>query len=399
MRETEGITIMDTEKDILILAIESSCDETAAAVVKNGREVLSNTIYSQIDLHTLYGGVVPEIASRKHIEKINQVVKTALKDAGVTLNDMDAIGVTYGPGLVGALLVGVAEAKAIAYASGKPLVGVHHIEGHIAANYVEHKELEPPYLCLVVSGGHTHLVKVNAYDSYEIIGKTHDDAAGEAFDKVARAIGLGYPGGPKVDKVSKTGRRDAIAFPRAHIEGCPYDFSFSGLKSAVLNYLNSCKMKQAAAGAHGNTNADDPDGSCPEQQNVEKNLQHTVYETIFTGNDMIDAENGVTVADIAASFQDAVVDALVSKTMAAAKDLGFTKIAMAGGVASNSALRAGMKEACEKNGYSLYFPSPILCTDNAAMIGCAAYYEYISGTRHGWDLNAVPNLKLGERAY
>ena len=373
---------MNEQKDIMILAIESSCDETAAAVVKNGREVLSNTIYSQIDLHTLYGGVVPEIASRKHIEKINQVIKTSLKDAGVTLDDIDAIGVTYGPGLVGALLVGVAEAKAIAYASGKPLVGVHHIEGHIAANYVEHKELEPPYLCLVVSGGHTHLVKVNGYAEYEIIGRTHDDAAGEAFDKVARAIGLGYPGGPKVDKVSKNGRKDVLAFPRAHIEGCPYDFSFSGLKSAVLNYLNSCKMKQAAD-SHSENN----------------DLKHTVYETVFSGDDLIDPEQGVTVADVAASFQEAVVDALVSKTMAAAKDFGYTKIAMAGGVASNSALRAGMKEACEKAGYTLYYPSPILCTDNAAMIGCAAYYEYIAGTRHGFDLNAVPNLKLGERFF
>ena len=373
---------MDEKKDIYILAIESSCDETAAAVVKNGREVLSNTIYSQIDLHTLYGGVVPEIASRKHIEKINQVIKTALKEAGMSLKDMDAIGVTYGPGLVGALLVGVAEAKAIAYAAGKPLVGVHHIEGHIAANYVEHKDLEPPYLCLVVSGGHTHLVKVNGYAEYEIIGRTHDDAAGEAFDKVARAIGLGYPGGPKVDKVSKTGRKDVLAFPRANIEGCPYDFSFSGLKSAVLNYLNSCKMKQTLG---------------KDAQDNEDKAKNSVYETVFSGDDMIDPEHKVTVADVAASFQEAVVDALVSKTMAAAKDLGYTKIAMAGGVASNSALRAGMKEACEKAGYSLYYPSPILCTDNAAMIGCAAYYEYIAGTRHGFDLNAVPNLKLGER--
>ena len=375
------------ENDVLILAIESSCDETAAAVVRNGREVLSNTIYSQIDLHTLYGGVVPEIASRKHIEKINQVIKTSLDEAGVTLSDIDAIGVTYGPGLVGALLVGVAEAKAIAYAAGKPLVGVHHIEGHIAANYVEHKELEPPYLCLVVSGGHTHLVKVNGYAEYEIIGRTHDDAAGEAFDKVARAIGLGYPGGPKVDKVSKTGRKDVLAFPRASIEGCPYDFSFSGLKSAVLNYLNSCKMKQTAV---------NPDIKNDQENNTKKN-QNSVYETVFSGEDIIDPEQRVTVADVAASFQEAVVDALVSKTMAAAKDLGYTKIAMAGGVASNSALREGMKRACEDKGYTLYYPSPILCTDNAAMIGCAAYYEYIAGTRHGYDLNAVPNLKLGER--
>ena len=375
------------EKDVLILAIESSCDETAAAVVKNGREVLSNTIYSQIDLHTLYGGVVPEIASRKHIEKINQVIKTSLKEAGVTLNDIDAVGVTYGPGLVGALLVGVAEAKAIAFAVGKPLVGVHHIEGHIAANYVEHKDLEPPYLCLVVSGGHTHLVKVNGYAEYEIIGRTHDDAAGEAFDKVARAIGLGYPGGPKVDKVSKTGRKDVLTFPRANIEGCPYDFSFSGLKSAVLNYLNSCKMKQTAL---------NPEKSANSKEDTLV-TQKSVYETVFSGDDMIDPEQGVTVADVAASFQEAVVDALVSKTMAAAKDFGYTQIAMAGGVASNSALRAGMKAACEKAGYTLCYPSPILCTDNAAMIGCAAYYEYIAGTRHGFDLNAVPNLKLGER--
>ena len=368
---------MEDRKDVLILAIESSCDETAAAVMKNGREILSNIIYSQIDLHTLYGGVVPEIASRKHIEKINQVVKTALDTAQVTLDDIDAIGVTYGPGLVGALLVGVAEAKAIAYAAGKPLVGVHHIEGHIAANYVEHKELEPPYLCLVVSGGHTHLVKVKGYSEYEIIGRTHDDAAGEAFDKVARAIGLGYPGGPKVDKVSKTGRKDAVTFPRAHIEGCPYDFSFSGLKSAVLNYLNSCRMKQ---GLDGNEiysrKTDNPE---------------------FDGNELIDPETGVTVADVAASFQEAVVDALVSKTISAAKDFGYKKIAIAGGVASNSALREGMKLACEKEGFELYYPKPLLCTDTAVMIGCAAYYEYISGTRHGYDLNAVPNLKLGER--
>ena len=365
------------DKDVYILAIESSCDETAAAVVKNGREVLSNVIYSQIDLHTLYGGVVPEITSRKHIEKINQVVKGALSESGKTLKDIDAIGVTYGPGLVGALLVGVAEAKAISYASGLPLVGVHHIEGHIAANYIDHKELEPPYLCLVVSGGHSHLVVVRDYDKYEIIGRTHDDAAGEAFDKVARAIGLGYPGGPKVDRTAKQGRKDAVVFPRGHIEGCPYDFSFSGLKSAVLNYLNSCKMKQGLDGDEIYTRkTDNPN---------------------FDGAELIDPETGVTVADVAASFQEAVVDVLVTHTIAAAKDYGFKQVAIAGGVASNSALRAGMKAACDKEGISLYYPAPILCTDNAAMIGCAAYYEYISGTRHGFDLNAVPNLKLGER--
>lgn len=339
------------EKDVYILAIESSCDETAASVVKNGRTVLSNVISSQIELHKLYGGVVPEIASRKHIEKINQVIEEALEQAGMTLDEMDAIGVTYGPGLVGALLVGVAEAKAIAYAAKKPLVGVHHIEGHISANYIENLDLEPPFVCLVVSGGHTHLVVVNDYGKYQIIGRTRDDAAGEAFDKVARAIGLGYPGGPKIDKLSKEGNPDAIRFPKAHVEGAPYDFSFSGVKSAVLNYINGANMKG---------------------------------ETIVE-------------ADIAASFQKAVTDVLVEHAMKAVKDFGMDKFAIAGGVASNSTLRAAMKDACEKNGVKFYHPSPIFCTDNAAMIGAAAYYEYMAGVRHGWDLNAVPNLKLGER--
>ena len=341
---------MDKE-DVLILAIESSCDETAAAVVKNGREVLSNVINTQIAIHTEYGGVVPEIASRKHIENINPVIKKALTDAGVTLDDIDAIGVTYGPGLVGALLVGVAEAKAIAFAKNKPLVGVHHIEGHISANYVENKELEPPFVALVVSGGHTHLVKVNEYGEYEIIGRTRDDAAGEAFDKVARAIGLGYPGGPKIDKLAKEGNPEAIEFPRAHVDDAPYDFSFSGIKSAVLNYINSANM-----------------------QGKEINR-----------------------ADVAASFQKAVVDALVSRAVKLAKECGMDKLAIAGGVASNSALRAAVQEECAKNNIRFYSPSPVLCTDNAAMIGAAAYYEYIKGVRHGYDLNAVPNLKLGER--
>ena len=340
-----------SEKDTLILAIESSCDETAASVVKNGRCVLSNIISSQIAIHTLYGGVVPEIASRKHIEKINQVVGAALKEADVTLDDIDAIGVTYGPGLVGALLVGVAEAKAIAYAKKKPLVGVHHIEGHVSANYIEHPDLEPPFLCEIISGGHTHLVIVKDYGSFEILGRTRDDAAGEAFDKVARAIGLGYPGGPKIDKLAKEGNPHAIDFPRAHMEDAPYDFSFSGVKSAVLNHLNKCRM---------------------------------------IGEPIVEA-------DIAASFQQAVVDVLVDNAIRAAKDYHMDRLAIAGGVASNGALRAAMEAACEKEGIRFYRPSPIFCTDNAAMIGVAAYYEYQKGTRHGWDLNAVPNLKLGER--
>ena len=342
---------MEEKKDIVILGIESSCDETAASVVRNGREVLSNVISSQIALHTLYGGVVPEIASRKHIEKINVVIEEALAEAHMTLDDIDAIGVTYGPGLVGALLVGVSEAKAIAYAKNLPLIGVHHIEGHISANYIENKDLEPPFACLVVSGGHTHLVIVKDYGKYEIVGRTRDDAAGEAFDKVARAIGLGYPGGPKIDKVSKEGNPNAIAFPRAKVADSAYDFSFSGLKSAVLNYLNGCKMKNIP----------------------------------------------IVQADVAASFQKAVVDVLVEHAMHAMEEYGFKKFAIAGGVASNSALRSAMEEACKKRGLAFYHPSPILCTDNAAMIGAAAYYEYLAGTRSGWDLNAVPNLKLGER--
>ena len=336
------------KEDVLILAIESSCDETAASVIKNGRTVLSNIISSQIDLHKLYGGVVPEIASRKHIEKINQVIEEALKEAGVTLDDLDAIGVTYGPGLVGALLVGVAEAKAISFAKDLPLVGVHHIEGHISANYIENPDLEPPFLCLVVSGGHTHLVIVKDYGKFEILGRTRDDAAGEAFDKVARAIGLG---GPKIDRLSKEGNPYAMNFPKAKVEDAPYDFSFSGVKSAVLNHINKCKMQGIP----------------------------------------------VVEADVAASFQRCVVEVLVEHAIAAAKDYHIDKLAIAGGVASNQTLRTAMQQACEKNHIQFYHPSPIFCTDNAAMIGVAAYYEYLAGTRSGWDLNAVPNLKLGER--
>ena len=337
--------------DINILAIESSCDETAAAVVRNGREILSNVIYSQIDLHTLYGGVVPEIASRKHIDKINQVVDKAIADSGLKLEEMDAIAVTYGPGLVGPLLVGVSFAKALAYGAGLPIVGVHHIEGHICANYLANADLEPPFMCLVVSGGHTHLVKVADYGCYEILGKTEDDAAGEAFDKVARSIGLGYPGGPKIDKVSKEGNPEAIKFPRAKVGGSEYDFSFSGLKSAVLNYLNTASMNN---------------------------------ETIVT-------------EDVAASFQQAVIDVLVGHSMEALERYGFEKFAIAGGVASNSGLRKAFEEACAERNVKFFLPPPILCTDNAAMIGSAAFYEYKSGVRHGLDLNAIPNLKLGEK--
>ena len=335
-------------RDLNILAIESSCDETAAAVVHNGREVLSNIISSQIDLHKLYGGVVPEIASRKHIEKINQVIEEALKEADVTLDDIDVVGVTYGPGLVGALLVGVAEAKAIAFARHLPLVGVHHIEGHICANYIQHKELKPPFVSLVVSGGHTFIVHVKDYGNYEVIGQTRDDAAGEAYDKVARALGLGYPGGPKIDKLAKEGNPKAIVFPKANFHEETLDFSFSGVKSAVLNYLNKCKM-----------------------QNIEVNK-----------------------ADVAASFQYAVIDVLKENVLMTCKKKNVKTIAIAGGVASNSSLRETLIKEASKRGIEVLFPAPILCTDNAAMIGSAAYFNFVNGKISDLNLNAKPNLKL-----
>lgn len=343
--------IGNTSEDVLVLAIESSCDETAASVVKNGRTILSNVIASQIDTHTIYGGVVPEIASREHIKAVNYVIERALAEAETDLASITAVGVTYGPGLVGALLVGVAEAKAIAYAAKKPLIGVHHIEGHVSANFIENPDLEPPFVCLIVSGGHTHLVIVKDYGEFEIIGRTRDDAAGEAFDKVARAVGLGYPGGPKVDKAAREGNPHAIEFPRGKVEGSPYDFSFSGLKSAVLNHINRARM---------------------------------------TGQEIF-------VPDLAASFQNSVVESLVSRAILAVKEYGYSKLAIAGGVASNTALRSAMQTACGKEGIRFYHPSPVYCTDNAAMIGVAAYYEYLKGNISGWDLNAIPNLRLGER--
>ena len=336
-------------KDIITLAIESSCDETACAILKNGREVLSNIISTQIELHKKFGGVVPEVASRKHIENIPMVVQEALEEANITFDDVDHIAVTYGPGMVGAVLVGLSYAKALAYTLDIPLVGVNHIEGHVSANYIEDKNLKPPFITLIVSGGHTHLVEVKDYGKYEILGKTRDDASGEAFDKIARAMGLGYPGGPIIDRLAKQGNKKAIDFPRACMdEG--YDFSFSGLKSAVLNYLNAKKMKNEE----------------------------------------------IVVEDVAASFQEAVVEVLSTKAIKAAKEKGYDTIALAGGVAATSALREKLTTMCSKENISVKYPSLILCTDNAAMIGCAGYYNFINGKIHDMSLNAVPNLKIGE---
>ncbi|MGI6109028.1 MAG: tRNA (adenosine(37)-N6)-threonylcarbamoyltransferase complex transferase subunit TsaD [Bacilli bacterium] len=333
-----------------ILAIETSCDETACAVIEDGRSILSSVINTQIPIHTRYGGVVPEIASRNHVMDLPYVIDEALEKAQMELADVDAIAVTRGPGLVGALLVGVSQAKAMAAVLDKPLIGVHHIEGHIAANYLQHPELKPPFLCLVVSGGHSHLVYVRDYTDFEIIGRTRDDAAGEAFDKVARVLGLGYPGGPKIDAAARNGNPHAVEFPRVTLEKDSYDFSFSGLKSAVLNYLNSKKQK----------------------------------------GEEVDRD------DIAASFQQAVTDVLVEKTIRCALEKKIDKVVIAGGVSANSELREELAKACEKNGLTFYYPDPVLCTDNAAMIGSQAYYDYLAGERADERLDAKPGLKIGD---
>ena len=331
---------------MLTLAIETSCDETSCAVVKDGREVLSNIISSQIEIHRKFGGVVPEVASRKHIENINQIIGQALDEANVTFKDIDLVGVTQGPGLVGALLVGISTAKAIAFGLDLPIIGVNHIQGHVCANYIEHKNLEPPFTCLIVSGGHTYLVQANSYTDYELIGRTRDDAAGEAFDKVARALGLSYPGGPLIDKLAKVGNKEAIYFPRVFLEDNSYDFSFSGLKTAVLNYLNQANQK---------------------------------------GEDIV-------VEDVAASFQQAVLDVLVEKAFRLAKEKGSDKIVIAGGVAANEGLRNLMESRGKAEGIDILYPSKVLCTDNAAMIGSAAYFNYIEGKESDLYLNVIPNL-------
>ena len=328
-------------KDIYILGIESSCDETSVAVVKNGREVLSNVISSQVPIHEKFGGVVPEIASRNHVEAISNVTKKALKEAIIDLKQIDGIACTYGPGLVGALLVGVSYAKALSYASKIPLIGTNHIEGHIAANYITHKDLKPPFLALIVSGGHTHLVHIKDYKEFEILGKTRDDAIGEAFDKVARVIGLGYPGGPKIDKLAKDGEAN-IHLPETYFENL--DFSFSGIKTAVINLH------------HKNPN--------------------------------------VNKADLAASFEKAVTDVLITNALKAAESLNLNTIALAGGVSANSYIRERFLELEKTHNMKIYYPKPVLCTDNAAMIASAGYYNYINGITSDLELNAVPNLRI-----
>lgn len=339
---------MDKKENIKILAIETSCDETSVAVLENGRNVLSNIISSQIETHKRFGGVVPEVASRLHLESINNIVEEALKEANIGFNDIDAVACTKGPGLIGALLVGVSSAKSISYALDIPLVGVNHMQGHVCANYISHKDLEPPFISLVVSGGHTYLIHVKSYSDYEIIGRTRDDAAGESYDKVARALGLPYPGGPEIDRAAKKGNKDAVEFPRVILDKETYDFSFSGLKTAVLNYLN--------------------------------------HERQFNRE--------INVADVSASFQQAVLDVLVDKSFRLVKELNMDKIVISGGVAANSLLQEMMINRGKEEGIEIYFPEKILCTDNAAMIGCAGYYDYINGVRDGLDLKVYPNLEL-----
>ncbi len=334
-------------EDVLILGIESSCDETACSVVKNGREVLSDVIASQADFHEQYGGVVPELASRMHVDSIYPTIEKALSDADVTLDDISAIAVTYGPGLVGALLVGLSAAKGLSAASGKPLVGVNHLKGHIAANYLCFPELQPPFLCLCVSGGNTMIVKVSGYTDMEVLGRTRDDAAGEAIDKIARVIGLGYPGGPKMDKAGQGGDINAYTFPKTHMKDT-LDFSFSGLKTAALNMIN---------------------------QNRQKGID-------------------IDLADFAASYQHAIATVLLTNTIKASEDTGIKKICLAGGVSANSFLRKAFDEEAGKRGLKLYYPSLKLCTDNGSMIASAGYFEYINGTRHSLDLNAKPSLEL-----
>ncbi|MDY6064820.1 MAG: tRNA (adenosine(37)-N6)-threonylcarbamoyltransferase complex transferase subunit TsaD [Finegoldia sp.] len=342
------LNLEKTETDIITLAIETSCDETSVAVVKNGRDVLSNVISSQIDTHKKFGGVVPEIASRLHLEAINSILKEAVDQAAIKISDIDIIAVTKGPGLIGALLVGISAAKALSYSLDLPLIGVNHMQGHICANYISHKDLEPPFISLVVSGGHTYLIEVKDYQDYEIVGSTRDDACGESFDKVARALGLEYPGGPQIDRLAKLGNKDAIDFPRVMLEKDSYDFSFSGLKTSVLNYINNKKQKNEE----------------------------------------------IVIADVAASFQEAVIDVLVEKSFRLLEERKFDKLVVSGGVAANEGLKERIKQKAKETCVDVYFPDKILCTDNAAMIACAGFYDYLNGKSEKLDMKVYPNLDL-----
>ena len=366
---------------VKILALESSCDETAAAVVEDGRKILSNVIATQIAIHKTYGGVVPEIASRKHMEAVAQVTDEALAQAGLSYAALDAVAVTAGPGLVGALLVGVSYAKSLAFAAQKPLVAVHHIEGHIAANYLAHPTLQPPFLCLVASGGHSHIVKVTGYNQFEIMGQTRDDAAGEAFDKAARVLGLSYPGGPMIDALAKKGNPNRISFPKVSFPDGSLDFSFSGVKTSLINFIHKLEQK----------------GVYLQNFNDTDTMIEVESSTQFSGGGVTINSGPLTKADIAASFQNAVVGVLVERCVQCAKDNGLTILAISGGVAANSYLRNSLDSACTDAGISAIYPPMVLCTDNAAMIGSAAYFEYQQGNFANASLNATPYITLGQR--
>ena len=346
---------MKIKDDIYILGIESSCDETSVSVVKNGREVLSNVISSQIDIHKLYGGVVPEIASRKHIENIDIIYKESFKQAKLSIEDISAIAVTYGPGLVGSLLVGLSFAKGLSISSKIPFIGINHIEGHIASNYISNNDLEPPFISLIVSGGHTNLVKVESYNSFKIYGKTHDDACGEAYDKIARVLGFEYPGGPKLEKTALNGTQNKFTFPRGEVRGSIYDFTYSGLKSHVINVIHNIKQKN---------------------------------------NESIDNQ---TVSDISLEFQNSIIDSLVNRTILLSKELKIDKVAICGGVSANTAIKTALKNECDKNNIKFFYPENIYCTDNAAMIASAGYYEFINGKISKLDLNADANLEFTDK--
>ena len=346
---------MKNNNDTYILGIESSCDDTSISVVKNGREVLSNVVSSQIDIHKVYGGVVPEIASRNHVENIQFVYKEAINESGIPLKNIDVIAVTYGPGLIGSLLVGLSFAKGLSLSSGIPFIGINHIEGHIASNYISNHDLEPPFIALIVSGGHTNLVKVYDYTNFKIYGRTHDDACGEAYDKIARVLGFDYPGGPKLEKAAQSGKINTFTFPRGEIKDSPYDFTYSGLKSHTINVIHNIKQKNG------------------------------------------DKLDSATISNISLEFQNSIIDSLVDRSINLSKELGINKLAICGGVSANEAIRNALKAECDKNNIKFYYPEKKYCTDNAAMIASAGYYEYLNNKFSSIDLNADANLEFVDK--